>query len=113
IGIIDDDIVSESNLQRQILFNAEDVGKKKVLSAKQKLELQNPFIKIKTFSERITRENALDIIKNYDLVIDGSDNFATRYLLNDTCVILKKSLVYGAIHKFEGQVSVFNYKNGP
>ncbi len=113
ISIIDDDKVSESNLQRQILFNNEDVGKEKVFAAKEKLNAQNPFIKIETYSEKITKKNALDIIKDHDLVIDGSDNFATRYLLNDACVILNKPLVYGAIYKFEGQVSVFNYKNGP
>ncbi|HWY13262.1 MAG TPA: HesA/MoeB/ThiF family protein [Bacteroidia bacterium] len=113
IGIIDDDIVSESNLQRQILFSIEDVGKQKVLSAKAKLNSQNPFIQIETYFKRINAENACDIIKNYDLVLDSSDNFATRYLLNDACVILNKPLVYGSIYKFEGQVSVFNYKNGP
>jgi adenylyltransferase/sulfurtransferase len=113
IGIIDDDVVNESNLQRQVLFNTEDVGKQKVLAAKTKLNSQNPFTKIETYYSRIIKENALDILKNYDLVLDGSDNFATRYLLNDACVILNKPLVYGAIHKFEGQVSVFNYENGP
>jgi adenylyltransferase/sulfurtransferase len=113
IGIIDDDIVSESNLQRQILFSTDDIGKEKAVAAKEKLTRQNPFIKIELYVSRITKENALDIIKDYDLVLDGSDNFATRYLLNDASAILNKPLVYGAIHKFEGQVSVFNYKNGP
>lgn len=113
IGIIDDDTVSESNLQRQVLFSSEDVGDAKVFVAEQKLELQNPYIAIESYYGRITKENALSIIEGYDLVLDGSDNFATRYLLNDACVILNKPLVYGAIHKFEGQVSVFNYKNGP
>lgn len=113
IGIIDHDVVSESNLQRQVLFSTSDVGKKKVLAAQEKLLSQNPFIKIKTYPERITKENAITILTEYDLIIDGSDNFATRYLVNDACIILKKPFVYGAIHKFEGQVSVFNYKNGP
>jgi molybdopterin/thiamine biosynthesis adenylyltransferase/rhodanese-related sulfurtransferase len=113
IGIIDDDLVSESNLQRQILYNTEDIGEAKVLVAEKKLAAQNPFISIEPYYGRLTKEGALTIIEGYDLVIDGSDNFATRYLLNDACVILNKPLIYGAIHKFEGQVSVFNYKNGP
>lgn len=113
IGIIDDDLVTESNLHRQILFSTDDIGKQKVVVAKTKLSSQNPFIAIETYFSRLTKKNVFDIIKDYDLVIDGSDNFSTRYLLNDACVILNKPLVYGAIHKFEGQVSVFNYKNGP
>jgi adenylyltransferase/sulfurtransferase len=113
IGIIDDDVISESNLQRQVLFSANDIGNKKVSVAKEKLQKQNPFIDIVTFEERITKQNALEIISEFDVVIDGSDNFATRYLVNDACVILNRPFVYGAIFKFEGQISVFNYKNGP
>jgi len=113
IGIIDDDIVSESNLQRQVLYSTEDIGEAKVLVAEKKLSAQNPLISIEPYLGRLTKEGALTIIEGYDLVIDGSDNFATRYLVNDACVIFKKPFVYGAIHKFEGQVSVFNYKNGP
>lgn len=109
IGIIDDDVVSESNLQRQILFSVEDLNKSKVEIAAQKLFKQNPFVTFKTFKTRVTPENALEIIKDFDLVIDGSDNFPTRYLVNDACVILNKTLVFGSIFKFEGQVSVFNY----
>ena len=113
IGIIDDDLVSESNLQRQILYSTEDIGEAKVLVAEKKLKAQNPLIDLSPYNGRLTKENALAIIESYDLVLDGSDNFATRYLVNDACVILNKPFVYGAIHKFEGQVSVFNYKGGP
>jgi sulfur-carrier protein adenylyltransferase/sulfurtransferase len=112
IGIADDDVVSISNLQRQVLFSESDLDTNKAKAAKNKLQEQNPHITLNTHS-RITKENALEIIAQYDLVLDGSDNFSTRYLLNDACVILKKPLVYGAIYKFEGQVSVFNYKGGP
>jgi adenylyltransferase/sulfurtransferase len=113
IGIIDDDQVSASNLQRQVLFNSEDIGETKVIAAEKKLKLQNPFIKIEAYSQRVTKENALSILKDYDVILDGSDNFATKYLLNDACVILNKPLVFGTIHKFQAQVSVFNYKDGP
>ncbi len=113
IGIIDPDKVEESNLQRQILFSVNDIGKYKVGAAKEKLTAQNPFIDIITYREALEPSNALEIVKNYDLVVDGSDNFHTRYLVNDACVILNKPLVFGSIFKFEGQVSVFNFENGP
>lgn len=113
LGVIDDDIIDESNLQRQILFNPEDVGKLKVSIAIQKLKTQNPFIKFKEYKERLTNQNAIKIFKNYDIIVDGTDNFSTRYLINDACVLTNKPLVYGSIHKFEGQISVFNYNNGP
>jgi adenylyltransferase/sulfurtransferase len=113
IGIIDGDTVDETNLQRQILFSTDDMGKKKVEVAKGRLNALNPDVSINTFSENLTAENALEIIAAYDLVIDGTDNFATRYLVNDACVKLDKPFVYGAIHKFEGQVSVFNFNGGP
>ncbi len=113
IGIIDGDIVDESNLQRQVLFTTEDVGKKKVNAAKARLSAMNPDISVLVYPENLVPENALEILSNYNLVIDGTDNFATRYLVNDTCVKLGKPLIYGAIHKFEGQVSVFNYDGGP
>jgi len=113
IGIVDNDIVDLSNLHRQVLYSAADVGKLKVELAKQKLELQNPFILVTDYPERFTLNNAKNICKDYDLIIDGSDNFETRYLINDTCVALNKVLVFGSIFKFEGQVSVFNYNNGP
>lgn len=113
IGIIDHDIVSLSNLQRQVMYGSGDVGKLKVEVAKEVIGQKNPNVEVRTYSERITSQNALEILREYDLVLDGTDNFATRYLLNDACVILKKPLVYGAIFKFEGQVSVFNLNDGP
>jgi molybdopterin/thiamine biosynthesis adenylyltransferase/rhodanese-related sulfurtransferase len=113
IGIVDHDVVEESNLQRQILFSTNDIGKPKATIAKQKLLQLNPFIEIISYECNITKENAESIISDYELVIDGSDNFPTRYLLNDACVIQNKPLVFGSIFKFEGSVSVFNYKDGP
>jgi len=113
IGIIDFDKVDESNLQRQILYNTEDIGKYKAEVAKKKLAKQNPHIQLTAITSQLTANNALDIISQYDIVVDGSDNFATRYLVNDACIILNKILVFGSIYRFDGQVSVFNYKNGP
>ncbi|NOZ48170.1 MAG: molybdopterin-synthase adenylyltransferase MoeB [Chlorobi bacterium] len=113
IGILDFDKVSVSNLHRQILYADDDLGKPKAIVAKQKLSLLNPFVNFRMHNVKLVKANALEIIKEYDLVIDGSDNFSTRYLVSDACVILNKPLVFGAIYKFMGQVSVFNYKNGP
>lgn len=109
IGIIDFDTVEESNLQRQILFSQDDIGKSKAEAAGKKLAKQNPHINFNIYSIRLHTYNALEIFEHYDVIIDGTDNFATRYLVNDACVLLGKPLVYGAIYKFEGQVSVFNY----
>ena len=113
IGIVDGDVVDESNLQRQILYSYADIGKFKAETAKRKLTILNPDCKLQTANCKLVSANALDIIKDYDLIIDGSDNFPTRYLINDACVMLNKPLVFGSIFKFEGQASVFNYKNGP
>lgn len=113
IGVIDFDVVDETNLQRQILFTVNDIGKNKAIAAKERLELLNPYITINTYPEKLTTQNALGLFKEYDIVIDGTDNFATRYLVNDACVITNKPLIYGSIFKFEGQVAVFNYQNGP
>lgn len=113
IGIIDDDVIDISNLHRQILYVTADIGKPKVCVAKQKLELINPHINITAYNERLTPANAQKICNNYDLIIDGSDNFKTRYLVNDICVALNKVLVFGSIFKFEGHVSVLNYQGGP
>lgn len=110
IGIVDFDVVDKSNLQRQILFTVDDVGKPKATVAAKKLAKLNPEINISSINEKLTSENALEIIKNYDLVADGTDNFPTRYLVNDACVILKKPNVHGSIYRFEGQVSVFNFQ---
>jgi adenylyltransferase/sulfurtransferase len=108
IGIVDFDAVDESNLQRQILFSTEDVGKSKAVMASKRVKKLNPFISVQIFKEYLSSKNALGIINQYDLVIDGSDNLPTRYLVNDACVLLNKPLIYGAIFQFEGQVSVFN-----
>lgn len=113
IGIADDDNVDESNLQRQVLYTSDDVGKPKALHAKKKLLALNPNIEVVSYQERVNRDNILNLISKYDIVVDGSDNFSTRYLVSDACVILKKPLVFGSIFKFEGQVSVFNYNDGP
>lgn len=113
IGIIDDDILSLSNLQRQILFSASDIGLLKTELAKNRLNSINPEIDIKLYNEKLTSDNALSIFKDYDVIADGSDNFSTRYLVNDACVILGKPFVYGSILRFEGQVSFFEPVTGP
>jgi adenylyltransferase/sulfurtransferase len=113
LGIIDYDVIEESNLQRQILFGTSSMGMNKALAAKERLEDLNPTIHIEAFPDKLTPKNALALFKNYDLVVDGTDNFATRYLINDAAILTNKPIVYGAIYKFEGQVSVFNYQNGP
>lgn len=111
IGILDFDVVDDSNLQRQVLFTVDDVGKPKSEAAKARLEKLNPHVNFTVHNTMLTSENALDIVKDYDVVADGTDNFPTRYLVNDACVILDKVNVYASIFRFEGQVSVFNYKN--
>ena len=111
IGIVDFDVVELSNLQRQILYNVGDIGQSKAITTAKKLEALNPEIKIETYNLQITNKNALEILENYDIIIDGSDNFATRYLINDACVILDKPLVYGAVLRFEGQIGVFNLED--
>lgn len=108
IGIVEFDEVSISNLQRQVLFANDQVGDSKAQCSKEKLQKLNPSVQIDVFEEAITSINAMKIIGDYDLVVDGSDNLATRYLVNDACVLLNKPLIYGAIFRFEGQVSVFN-----
>lgn len=113
LGIVDFDIIEESNLQRQVLFGMSTLGKNKALAAKERLEDLNPTISITAYPERLTTKNAISLFNNYDIIVDGTDNFTTRYLINDASLITNKPLVYGAIYKFEGQVSVFNYQNGP
>jgi len=111
IGIVDFDVVDDSNLQRQVLFGVNEVGQLKAEAARDRLEALNPYIDIVVHNAMLTSENALNIIRQYDVVADGTDNFPTRYLVNDACVLLDKPNVYASIFQFEGQVSVFNYKN--
>lgn len=113
IGIIDGDVVSESNLQRQVLFDTVDVGKNKALVAGEKLKSQNPLIETDLYTSYLNTDQAIQILENYDVIVDGSDNFQTRYLVSDASSILGKPLIFGSIFKFEGQVSVFNYEGGP
>jgi adenylyltransferase/sulfurtransferase len=113
IGIIDHDMVSESNLQRQILFGSKDLGKLKSVIARERLSTLNPDVDFEVHNLELTRENALRLIDDYDLVFDATDNFSARYLINDACVILNKTWIYGAISVYEGQVSVFNFRGGP
>ena len=113
IGIVDFDVIDESNLQRQVLYGVSTVGQSKAQVAKQKLLDLNPHITVDVHEVRLTSDNALDLFKDYDVIADGTDNFATRYLVNDACVLSGKPNVYGSIFRFEGMVSVFNYQNGP
>ena len=113
IGLVDFDRVDDSNLQRQILFSTKDVGRPKIEAAADRLHGLNPEIQIDTFDTHLSSDNALEILKDYDIVVDGTDNFPTRYLVNDACVILKKPNVYGSIFRFEGQVTIFGYPEGP
>jgi adenylyltransferase/sulfurtransferase len=113
IGIVDFDIVDRSNLQRQVIHGTSWVGKPKIESAKHRILEINPYCQVDLYETRLSSENALDIFKPYDVVIDGTDNFPTRYLTNDACVLLNKPNVYGSIFRFEGQATVFNYQEGP
>ena len=113
IGIVDFDIVDSSNLQRQIIHGTSWVGKPKVESAKNRILEINPFCQVDLYETPLSSANAIDIIKPYDIVIDGTDNFPTRYLTNDACVLLDKPNIYGSIFRFEGQATVFNYQGGP
>ena len=113
LGLLDFDTVDDSNLQRQVLYATADVGRPKAVVAAEKLAAQNPFITLQTHEVLLSATNALALFAGYDLVVDCSDNFATRYLVSDACVVLGRPLVFGAIFKFEGQVSVFNHQSGP
>jgi sulfur-carrier protein adenylyltransferase/sulfurtransferase len=113
LGLIDFDVVDVSNLQRQILHGTKDVGRSKLESARARLHDVNPHVRVETYETRLTSANALEIIRGYDIVVDGTDNFATRYLTNDACVLLGKANVYGSIFRFEGQASVFGTADGP
>ena len=113
IGIVDFDVVDVTNLQRQILHGTKDVGRSKLASARERIADINPFVELTTYETALTSKNALGIIEKYDLVADGTDNFPTRYLVNDACVMLGKPNVYGSVFRFEGQASVFSTKDGP
>lgn len=113
LGIVDFDAVDFTNLQRQVVFGTSDVGRKKLEAARDRLQNLNPEIRIDTFETKLTSDNALDTLRDYDIVVDGTDNFPTRYLVNDACVLLGKPNVYGSIFRFEGQASIFGYPGGP
>jgi molybdopterin/thiamine biosynthesis adenylyltransferase/rhodanese-related sulfurtransferase len=113
IGIVDFDVVDTSNLQRQVIHGTSWVGKPKIESAKNRIHEINPYCQVDLYETRLSSENALDIMQPYDIVVDGTDNFPTRYLVNDACVLLNKPNVYGSIFRFEGQATVFNYEGGP
>jgi adenylyltransferase/sulfurtransferase len=113
LGIVEFDVVDETNLQRQLLHGTKDVGRKKLDSARDRLRDVNPNVEVVPHEARLTSENALDLIGRYDLVVDGTDNFATRYLTNDACVLLRKANVYGSIFRFEGQATIFCTDEGP
>ncbi|MGA1265394.1 MAG: molybdopterin-synthase adenylyltransferase MoeB [Prochlorothrix sp.] len=113
IGIVDFDVVDHSNLQRQVIHGTSWVGKPKIESAKNRIHEINPHCQVDLYETRLSAENALDIMRPYDVVVDGTDNFPTRYLVNDACVLLNKPNVYGSIFRFEGQATVFNYEDGP
>lgn len=113
LGLVDADVVDTSNLQRQIIHGTASVGQPKVVSAKQRILDINPFCQVDIYSTHLTAENALEIAKPYDIIVDATDNFPARYLINDTCVLLNKPSIYGSIFRFEGQVSVFNLEGGP
>jgi molybdopterin/thiamine biosynthesis adenylyltransferase/rhodanese-related sulfurtransferase/molybdopterin converting factor small subunit len=113
IGLVDFDVVDFTNLQRQVIHTTPDVGKKKIESAAEKMKAINPHVEIVKHETALTSENALEILKDYDIVVDGTDNFPTRYLVNDACVLLGKPNVYGSIFRFEGQATVFAYEGGP
>lgn len=113
IGLVDFDAVDLSNLQRQVLYTTADVGRPKLVAATERLRTLNPGVRVVAHEERLTAENALDVLRPYDVVVDGTDNFPTRYLVNDAAVLLGKPNVYGSIYRFEGQVSVFDARRGP
>lgn len=113
LGIVDDDMVDIPDLQRQVLYGINDVGKLKTVVARERLRRQNQAVSFEIYNLRLSEGNILSIIEGYDLVIDGSNNFETRYLIDDACLARDKTWIFGAIHQFEGQVTVLNYKEGP
>jgi len=113
IGLLDHDVVDITNLHRQILFSEHHIGRPKAEVAKEVLAQQNSEVSFEVYVERLSKENAIEIVREYDVILDGSDNFQTKYLINDVCVLLDKPFVGASIYKYQGQLSVFNYKNGP
>src|SRR5947207_279858 len=113
LGIVDFDVVDFTNLQRQVIHTTSDVGRPKLESATEKIKAINPFVNVRAFETKLTSANALDIFRDFDIVVDGTDNFPTRYLVNDACVLTGKPNVYGSIFRFEGQASIFATKQGP
>ncbi|HTX63549.1 MAG TPA: molybdopterin-synthase adenylyltransferase MoeB, partial [Acidimicrobiales bacterium] len=113
LGLVDFDSVDVSNLQRQVLYGTSDVGRPKLEAARARLTDVNPGVHVVTHAERLTRDNAFDTLRDYDVIVDGTDNFATRYLVNDACVLLGKPNVYGSIYRFEGQATIFDARRGP
>lgn len=113
IGLMDFDLVNQTNLPRQILYGADDIGKLKTIISKQRLEKLNNHVNIQILNIKLGKENGPSIVSDYDIIVDATDNYESRYLINDACVIGDKPMVHGAIYQFEGQVSVFNYNNGP
>src|ERR1700687_3936954 len=113
LGLVDFDVVDASNLQRQVIHSTKDVGRKKLDSAAEKMQAINPHVEVVKHEVALSSENALDILKDYDIVVDGTDNFPTRYLVNDACVLLGKPNVYGSIFRFEGQITIFGAPGGP
>lgn len=113
IGIVDNDVIELSNLQRQVIYKSSAVGKYKVDEAKLMVSELNPLVKVNAIAEKLSAKNAIDLFENYDIIVDATDNIAIKYLINDACLVANKPMVYGSIFRFQGQVSVFNYQNGP
>lgn len=113
LGIVDFDTINETNLPRQILFSTADIGNNKALAATEKIRKQNPFVEATAYPEKLDAALALDLFSQYDLIIDATDNFSTRYLINDVCLLFNKPFVFGSVYKTEGQLGVFNYLDGP
>src|SRR5690348_2878351 len=113
LGIVDFDVVDESNLQRQVIHGQSDIGRPKAVSAMETINEINPYVNVILYEERLDSDNAMQIFADYDLIVDGTDNFATRYLVNDACVLLGKPYVWGSIYRFDGQASVFWAEHGP
>lgn len=113
IGLVDFDLVNETNLPRQILYRADDIGKLKTIISKIRLNELNNHVSVRILNIKLGKENVLKIVRDYDIIVDATDNYESRYILNDACLIAGKPMVHGAIYQFEGQVSVFNYNDGP